>query len=162
VLDVQGEAGTAYDGTHLYQLTHGRIAKIEPSTGRIVSTMQAPIQGDDAGLTWAEGTLWMSQHRTRTITQIDPVTGEVLRTLHSDRFVTGVTFAEGELWHATMDGDYSELREIDTTTSEVRRRVCLPEGVTVSGLESNGRDLLYCGGGSSGRVRALRKPKRHH
>jgi len=29
----------------------------------------------------------------------------------------------------------------------------------VSGLESDGADLFYCGGGGSGKVRAVRRPK---
>ena len=33
-------------------------------------------------------------------------------------------------------------------------------GIGVSGLESDGSQLFYCGGGASGKVRAVRRPKR--
>jgi hypothetical protein len=36
----------------------------------------------------------------------------------------------------------------------------MPPGVGVSGLESDGGDQFFCGGGSSGKVRAVRRPKR--
>jgi hypothetical protein len=36
----------------------------------------------------------------------------------------------------------------------------MPEGTEVSGLESDQADIFYAGGGSSGRVRAVRRPRR--
>jgi hypothetical protein len=36
----------------------------------------------------------------------------------------------------------------------------MPPGVGVSGLESDGGDQFFCGGGSSGNVRTVRRPKR--
>ncbi len=36
----------------------------------------------------------------------------------------------------------------------------MPPGVFVSGLESNGGDRFFCGGATSGKVRAVRRPKR--
>ena len=41
----------------------------------------------------------------------------------------------------------------------VLERLDMPPGVGVSGLESDGADLFYCGGGESGRVRAVKRPK---
>jgi hypothetical protein len=84
----------------------------------------------------------------------------VLKTLASDRFVTGVTWLEGELWHGTWEGEESELRQIDADSGEVLTRLALPEGSGVSGLESDGESTFYCGGGASGKVRAVRRPKR--
>ena len=36
----------------------------------------------------------------------------------------------------------------------------MPSGVSVSGLESDGGDRFFCGGGSSGKVRTIRRPRR--
>lgn len=159
-LDVAGHAGTAFDGRHLYQLAEDRIHTIDPQTGQILRSIPAPGGGGDSGLTWAEGTLWVGQYRDRKIHQIDPETGAILRTLESNRFVTGVTWVDGELWHGTWEGDESDLRRLDAQTGEVLERLELPPGTGVSGLESDGRDRFYCGGGSSGTVRAVRKPRR--
>jgi glutamine cyclotransferase len=159
-LDVACDAGTAFDGRHLYQLSAARILKVDPKTGEILSTIPAPGGGRDSGLTWAEGTLWVGDYRERKIHQIDPDTGAILRTIESNRFVTGVTWVDGELWHGTWEGDESEIRQIDPRTGEVRARLAMPEGTFVSGLESNGGDLFYAGGGNSGRVRAVRRPRR--
>jgi len=159
-IDVVCDAGTAFDGRHLYQIAAGRIHKIDPATGAILSTIPAPGGGRDSGLAWAEGTLWVGQYRDRKIHQIDPVTGAVLRTIESNRFVTGVTWVDGELWHGTWEGDDSDIRRVDPETGEVRARLTMPEGTMVSGLESDGADLLYAGGGNSGRVRAVRRPRR--
>jgi glutamine cyclotransferase len=159
-IDVAAHAGTAFDGEHLFQLAEDRIQKIDPKTGQVVATIPAPGGGGDSGLTWAEGTLWVGQYRDRKIHQIDPETGAILRTIESNRFVTGVTFVDGELWHGTSESGESELRHVDPRTGEVLESLEMPAGVGVSGLESDGRDQFFCGGGKSGKVRAVRRPRR--
>jgi glutamine cyclotransferase len=159
-IDIAAHAGTAFDGQHLYQIAEDRIHKIDPETGRVLSTIPAPGGGGDSGLAWAEGVLWVGQHRGRKIHQIDPETGTVLRTLESDRFVTGVTWSDGELWHATWEGETSDLRRVDPGTGKVLEKLEMPPGVGVSGLESAHGDRLFCGGGPSGMVRAVRRPGR--
>lgn len=157
-LEVPAHAGTAFDGKYLYQLAEDCIQKIDPIDGRILSTIPSPGRG--AGLTWAEGSLWVGQYRDRKIHQIDPETGAIRRTIESNRFVTGVTWVDGELWHGTYEDDASELRCVDPESGEVRMSLTMPRGTTVSGLESDGKELLYCGGGRSGKIRAVRRPKR--
>jgi glutamine cyclotransferase len=159
-IDATSHAGTAFDGQHLFQLAEDRIQKIDPNTGRVLATIPAPGRGGDSGLTWAEGTLWVGQYRDRKIHQVDPQTGAILRTIESNRFVTGVTWIEGELWHGTWEGDESELRRIDPRTGEVQESLEMPPGAMISGLESDGGDQFFCGGGKSGKVRAVRRPKR--
>ena len=159
-LDVPAHAGTAFDGTHLFQIAEAVIRKIDPRTGEVLGTIPAPGRGDDSGLCWAEGTLWVGQNRGRRIHQVDPATGAVLRTIESDRFVTGVTWVDGELWHGTWQEETSDVRRIDRETGEVLARVDMPAGTGVSGLESDGGDRFFCGGGSSGTLRAIRRPRR--
>jgi glutamine cyclotransferase len=157
-IDVAAHAGTAFDGQHLFQIAENCIQKIDPQTGRVLATIPAP-GGSDSGLTWAEGTLWVGEYQDRKIHQIDPETGKILRTLESNRFVTGVTWVEGQLWHGTWEGEESELRHIDSNTGKVLESVKMPAGVGVSGLESDGAEQFFCGGGSSAKVRAVRRPK---
>ena len=159
-LDVAADAGTAFDGQHLYQLAEDRIQKIDPQTGRVLATIPSPGGGRDSGLTWAEGTLWVGQYRDRKIHQVDPHTGAILRTIESNRFVTGVTWVDGELWHGTWEAGESDLRRVDPQTGEVQEKLEMPPGVEVSGLESDGGDQFFCGGGRSGKVRAVRRPRR--
>jgi glutamine cyclotransferase len=160
-LDVPCDAGTAFDGRHIYQLADAAILKIDPKTGEVVGTLPAPGQGRDSGLTWAEGKLWVGQYRDRKIICIDPDTGRVLKTIDSERFVTGVTWLDGDLWHGTWEAEASDLRRVDPETGDVLDRVTMPDGTGVSGLESDGGDLLYCGGGASGKVRAVKRPAAH-
>src|SRR5512140_106206 len=159
-IDVAAHAGTAFDGEHLYQIAEDRIQKIDPKTGRVLGTIPAPGGGGDSGLAWAEGTLWVGQYRERKIHQVDPKTGAILRTLESNRFVTGVTWVDGDLWHGTWEADQSELRRVDPRTGEVLESLEMPAGVGVSGLESDGADRFFGGGGTSGKVRAVRRPKK--
>jgi glutamine cyclotransferase len=159
-LDVASHAGTAFDGKYLYQIAEKVIQRIDPKTGQVIARIPAPGDGGDSGLAWAEGTLWVGHHRGRKIYQIDPETGAILRTIESNRFVTGVTWVEGELWHATWEGDQSELRRIDPQTGAVLESVEMPSGTGVSGLESDGGDQFFCGGGGSGKLRVVRRPKR--
>jgi glutamine cyclotransferase len=161
-IDVAAHAGTAFDGKHLFQIAEDRIQKIDPKSGRVLSTIPSPGAGSggDSGLAWAEGTLWVGQHRSRKIHQVDPETGTILRTIESNRLVTGVTWVDGELWHATWEGDESELRHIDPESGQVLESLAMPAGTGISGLESDGGDRFFCGGGGSGKVRAVRRPKR--
>lgn len=159
-LNVPGDAGTAFDGRHLYQIADARIQKIDLSTGEVLASIPAPGNGADSGLAWAEGTLWVGQYRERKIHQIDPDTGKVLRTLESNRFVTGVSWVDGELWHGTWENEHSDIRRIDPGTGEVLESMEMPAGIGVSGLESDGGERFFCGGGSSGKLRAVRRPAR--
>ena len=156
-LDVAAHAGTAFDGKHLFQIAAKQIHKIDPATGHVLATIPAP--GDtNSGLAWAEGTLWVGQYRDRKIHQIDPETGKILRTIASNRFVTGVTWVDGQLWHGTWENDASDLRRIDPATGEVLVSLEMPAGTGISGLESDGADRFFCGGGGSGKIRAVRRP----
>jgi glutamine cyclotransferase len=159
-IDVAADAGTAFDGKHLYQIAGKMIQKIDPGTGRVLSTIPAPGGGCDSGMAWAEGTLWVGQHRDRRIHQVDAETGKILRTIESNRFVTGVSWVDGELWHATWEGDESDLRRIDPETGNVLEKLDMPTGTAISGLESDGADQFFCGGGGSGKIRAVRRPQR--
>lgn len=158
-LDLAADAGTAFDGQYLYQIAGQRIDKIDAATGKVVASIPAPGDECNSGLTWAEGSLWVGQYDDRKIHQIDPATGAVIRTIESNRFVTGVTWVEGQLWHGTWEGDESELRRINPDSGAVLERLEMPAGSGISGLESNGADLFYCGGGGSGKVRAVQRPK---
>src|SRR6202050_1408020 len=159
-IDVPAHAGTAFDGQHLFQIAEDRIRKIDPETGCVLATIPSPGGGRDSGLAWSEGTLWVGQYRDRKIHQIDPETGALLRTIASNRFVTGATWIGEELWHGTWDGDESDLRRVDPETGEVLESLEMPPGMGVSGLESDGGDRFFCGGGKSGKGRAVRRPQR--
>ena len=159
-LDVAAEAGTAFDGEHLYQLAGGRIQKVDPRSGSVIATIPAPGGGGDSGLAWAEGTLWVGEYRDRKIHQIDPETGAILRTIESNRFVTGVAWVDGELWHGISEGGENEVRRIDPESGAVLESLEMPAGVAVSGLESDGGDQFFCGGGHTGRLRSIRRPRR--
>lgn len=158
-IDIAAHAGTAFDGTFLYQIAEDRIQKVEPQTGKILSTIPAPGGGGDSGLAWAEGALWVGQHRSRRIHKVDPDTGAVLRTIESNRFVTGVSWVDGDLWHATWENDHSDVRRIDPETGEVLENLAMPPKAGVSGMEWDGGDRFYCGGGGSGTIRAIRCPR---
>ena len=153
-------AGTAFDGRYLFQLFEKNIQKVDPKSGRVIATIPAPGNGGDSGMAWAEGSLWVGQYREKKIHQIDPETGAIQRTIESTRFVTGVTWVDGELWHGTWEGNDSELRRIDPQTGDVLEELTMPSGTGISGLESDGGDQFFCGGGPSGKLRAVRRPKR--
>ena len=162
-MTVRADAGTAFDGRHFFQIAKDAIRKVDAATGEVVGTLPLPPKGMAAGLTWAEGTLWLALFQEGKILQLDPETGRVLRTIDATPFVTGITFVDGELWHGTWEGEegkQSELRRVDPASGEVKERLAMPAGERVSGVESDGGELLYCGGGPSGKVRAVRRPRR--
>jgi glutamine cyclotransferase len=155
-LEVAAHAGTAFDGRYLFQIAEDRIQKVDPDSGEVLTTIPAP-EGGASGLAWAEGRLWVGQYRNRRIHQLDPETGAMLRTMECDRFVTGVTWIEGELWHGTWEGDESAIVRVDPQTGAALETLRMPPGTGVSGLESDGADRFFCGGGRSGTVRLVRR-----
>lgn len=155
-IDVASHAGTAFDGEYLYQIAEDRIHKVDPKIGKVVATIPAPGNGGDSGMAWAEGSLWVGEYRAHKIHQIDPETGKVIRTIESKRVVTGVTWVDGELWHATWEGEEGDLVRVDPDTGDVLQELAMPSGV--SGLESDGAGCFFCGGGSSGKIKAARRP----
>jgi glutamine cyclotransferase len=159
-IEVAAHAGTAFDGRHLYQIAENHIQKIDSQTGAVLATLPAPGGGGDSGLAWAEGALWVGQYRDRKIHQIDPETGIVIRTIDTNRFVTGVTWVDGELWHGTWEGNESALRRVDPESGALLEQLDMPDGAGVSGLESDGGDRFFCGGGPGGKVRVVRRPAR--
>jgi glutamine cyclotransferase len=157
-LDVAGDAGTAFDGQYFYQLDKGRIRKVDPRTGQVMSTIPTPDLAGASGMAWAEGSLWVGHYSERKIVELDPETGKVLSEVVSDRFVTGVSFCEGQLWHATHENEQSELRRVDRKTGQVLEQLELPPGIVVSGLEADAQGRFFCGGGKSGKLRIVKRP----
>lgn len=153
-LPVPAHAGTAFDGLHLFQIADDLIQKVDPATGKVVSTIPAPGGGRDSGLAWSEGYLWVGQYRDRQIVQIDPGTGDVIRTISTSRFVTGVTWVDGELWHGYSEDGSGGLARIDPDGGQELATLEMP-GVSVSGVESDGAGRFFCGGGNSGVVRIV-------
>ncbi len=154
--DLPAHAGTAYDGQHLYQIADAIIQKVDPQSGKVVDTIPAPGAGKDSGLAWADGSLWVGQYNDRQIVQIDPDTGAVQRVIQTNRFVTGVTWVDGELWHGYSDDGDGGLARIDPANGNVLVNLDMP-GISVSGVESDGADRFFCGGGESGKVHIVRR-----
>jgi outer membrane protein assembly factor BamB len=137
--------GTAFDGTHLYQLSRGEILVIEPETGKVVRTMPSPGKGLDSGLAWADGSLFLGQWSGKVIHKLDARTGEIQKTLSTDRFVTGVSCVDGALWHgAAGDGEPTELRRLapDGTVEETLE---VP-AERIAGVERTKDGTFWCAG----------------
>ena len=158
-LAVAGHAGTAFDGRHLYQIAEDRIQKVDPVTGDVLASIPAPGRGGDSGLTWAEGSLWVGHYRERKIYEIDPATGQIRRTITSDRFVTGVSCVDGALWHGAVgDGKPSELRRLapDGSVEEV---LTVPVSA-IAGVEGTGDGSFWCAG-EKGKLRLVRRTNKN-
>jgi outer membrane protein assembly factor BamB len=151
------DAGTAFDGEHLYQLAKGEILVLDPTDGRIVRRFRAPTDGLASGMTWADGYLFIGQFRESRIHKVDAKTGEVVKTLTSDRYVTGVSCVDGAVWHAaSFDGKPSELRRVaaDGTVVESLR---VPVDA-ISGMERTRDGDFWCGG-EKGTLRLVRRKR---
>lgn len=157
-VEVAASAGTAFDGDYLFQIAGDQIRKVDPQSGDVLATIPTPDGDTNTGLAWAEGSLWVGQYRDRKIHEVNPETGEVIRSIESSRFVTGVTWVDGELWHGTWEDDEGALLRVDERTGETLECIDMPHGVGVSGLESDGGDQFFCGGGGSGKLRTVQRP----
>lgn len=149
------DAGTAFDGEHIYQLAHGEILVIQPADGRIVRKLPAPAKGHASGMAWADGHLWIGQYDSSKIHKVDAKTGAIVKTLTSDRFVTGVSCVEGALWHAASgDGKPCELRRL-ASDGTVEESLTVPVK-TIAGVEGTGNGDFWCAG-EKGKLRLVRR-----
>jgi hypothetical protein len=154
-------AGLAWDGSHLWAITPSGIVRIDPKTLAVVKTLPRPaIDGAMSGLAWDGEALWAGTYHQKKILKIDPATGAVLREVASDRFVTGITWLNGDLWHVVDDEDSpprpTEMRRIDADTGAVLEGIELPFSIT--GLDHDG-DAFWCGD-SNGSLRLVNDDKR--
>jgi len=147
-------AGTAFDGEHLYQLARGEVLVIRPADGRIVRRFPSPAPGNDSGMAWADGHLWIGHYGGAQILKVDAETGDVVKTLRSDRFVTGVSWVDGALFHGVSgDGMPCEIRRVASDgTVEETIEVPVP---SISGMEGAGDGTFWCGG-EKGALRLVR------
>lgn len=153
------DAGTAFDGENLYQLANGEILVIRPADGRVLRKLPAPGKGADSGMAYADGYLWIGQCHGAKIHKVDAKTGEVVKTLSSDRFVTGVSVVDGALWHgAAVDGKPTELRRL-ASDGTVEETVTVPVEL-IAGVESAGNDSFWCAG-EKGKLRLVRRKATH-
>jgi len=163
-------AGVTFDGTHLWAICGREIQKIDPTSNQVLASVSLPAGAEVSGMAWAEGALYVGDYAAKKILKIDPKTGEVLRTIKLDRMVTGVTWADGELWHGSwpQDGATGGLHAVDPETGKERLHLRLPEPQGVSGIEYDAEHgLFWCGqhdaapaGATGKRLRAVRKPRR--
>jgi hypothetical protein len=114
-------------------------------------------------MAYAEGFLWIGQYRGQSVLKVDPKTGQVKKKIARDRLVTGVSFAEGELWHGSVSGDQQSpaamLHRLDPETLEERGRYPLPDTMWISGLERDPKSRRFWAGGHvKGVLRVLAMP----
>ena len=147
-------AGTAFDGEHLYQLAQGEILVIQPADGRIIRRLPAPGKGQDSGMAWADGYLWVGQKKDSKIHKIDAKSGAIVKTLTSDRFVTGVSCVDGALWHGGGRGKPCELRRLASDGS-VEESLTVPVPA-IAGVEGTGDGAFWCAG-EKGTLRLVRR-----
>lgn len=146
--------GVTFDGKAVWFASGDKVNALDPDDGRLLRTIDLSAHA---------GTAYDGRHLFQIaedrIHKIDPETGTVRRTIESNRMVTGVTWVDGELWHGTWEGEESDLRRLDPKTGAVLDTITMPAGIGVSGLESDGADRFFCGGGNSGKIRAIRRPR---
>ena len=86
--------------------------------GRDLSEAELMALGRD-GLVYGS-TAGMTDAYAGSVFRIDPATGAIQGTIESNRYVTGVTWVDGELWHGTWEDDASDIRRIDPRSGAVR------------------------------------------
>lgn len=164
--DVGAMSGTAFDGTHLWQITGERVVRIDPQTGAVVHSVPAPADVHCSGMAWmpggARGALWIGSFQGRALVKVDAATGKELKRLATDRLVTGVEWVDGELWHGAWESEEEPvgagLRRVEPETGAVLVELGMPDDFAVSGLGADREGRLWCGGSFGGGIRAVRRP----
>jgi len=91
-----------------------------------------------------EGALWVGAKRSL---KVDPADGRLLKRVTVERLVTGVTWAEGELWHGAGADEWAGgvLRVDPNSGAETLRLEC-PTPTDIAGIEYEAtRGVFWCG-----------------
>lgn len=162
---IRATSGTAFDGTHVWQIADDRIVRVEPETGAVVQSLPTPAGVQCSGMAWVAGALWIGDYAGKRLVKLSLETGEVVKELSSDRFVTGIEWIGGALWHGAWErtgkegGDVgARLRRVDTESGAVLQEVAVEGQWTISGTGVDAAGRLWCGGGGRGGIRAVRLP----
>lgn len=127
--------GVTFDGRRLWFATGTSPRALDPGNRKTPRSIDVAAR---------EGTAIDGRHPFQLaedrIQNIDPVAGRVLAAIPATGggAGSGLTWAEG-----------------------TREQLDLPAGMGVPGLESDGGEPFVCGGGGSGKVRAIRRPRGH-
>jgi outer membrane protein assembly factor BamB len=162
---IRATAGTAFDGSHIWQIAGDRIVRVEPETGKIVQSLATPAGVHCSGMAWVPGALWIGDYSGKRLVKVSLETGDVVKELSSDRFVTGIEWIGGALWHGawerpTTEGDDvgARLRRLDAESGKVLQEVAVEGNWQISGTGVDSAGRLWCGGGARGGIRAVRLP----
>jgi streptogramin lyase len=164
--DIGATSGTAFDGTHLWQIAGDRVVRMNPQTGAVVHSIPTPLGVHCSGMAWmpggVRGALWIGSFQGRELVKVDAETGAELKRLATDRLVTGVEWIDGELWHGAWKSEEepvgAELRRVDPDSGRVEAELRMPDDFAVSGVGADREGRLWCGGSFGGGIRAVRRP----
>lgn len=96
----------------------GRVVRVDPSTGRIVSSVD--VGRGASGVAVGAGSVWVANTHDGTVSRVDP-TGVVTATIPVGHGPTSVAFGEGRVWVAvSLDG---VVTSIDPETNGVDARI---------------------------------------
>jgi glutamine cyclotransferase len=146
--------GVTYDGENLWFAAGDTINAVDPESGELVRSIDVASHA---------GTAFDGRHLYQIaedrILRIEPSSGKILASIPApgNGGDSGLTWAEGSLWV----GHYRsrQIHQVDPETGAVLETISMPEGTGVSGLESDGAGRFFCGGGRSGTIRAVSRPR---
>jgi hypothetical protein len=104
------------DGVWVLDALSGRLSEIDPTSGKIVGSIDVP--GSPDAITVGDGSVWLLDRDVGTVLEIDAATltpGDTVR-VGSDEI--DITFGAGAVWLA--DGTGNSLTRIDPVTHEPR------------------------------------------
>ena len=159
-LDRACDAGTAFDGTYLYQIAERASTRSIPPPARCWRRSRRPATAYDSGLTWAEGSLWVGQYRDRKIHQIDPATGAS----HAHHRVQPLRHRRDLGRRRAVARHLGRRRERDPPHRPGERRRARAAGDAAAASASAGSSPTgpissIAAAATSGKVRAVRRPK---
>ena len=99
--------------------SNGAVGVIDPATN---STREIPVPvaaGDWAGLTFADGDLWVGAWRAGTVYRVDSASGEVIAEIDVGEQAVSLTTAPSGVWVRTVGAVTWQAERIDTVTNEV-------------------------------------------
>ena len=98
----------------------GRVDRVDPDTGRVVARIKVGSTSYQAVAT--PGTIWVSNRNDSTLTQIDPDTNTVVRTVQLDGVQPGgMTYAGGSLWIGDDTSGDNEVLRMDPQTRRITK-----------------------------------------
>lgn len=135
--NLDGSQGIVFDGVSLWILAESQdsLYELDITNGSILSQFYLPLNTDGFGLAFNNSILYATQYTDSLIFKINPLNGQIIDSINTEKPLLGIEFINGELYGISVD--FSNFYKINETNGSfidsISWCISYPLGITWDG-----------------------------